>query len=69
MLQKPNRMTKRIPALVVPDEMHEKLMEISENEDLSLSEVIRQGLEFFLSEYVNKINNSVIENSNKELNR
>jgi hypothetical protein len=66
MLEKPKPMTKRLPAIVVPDEMLSELSKISETERLTLSETIRQGLLFFLSNYVNEINVKVNENNREE---
>lgn len=63
MLNKPKTMKQRLPSLVVPDEMMAQLSRISEKEEISLSETVRQGLSFFLANYVSSANTSVSEAS------
>lgn len=63
MLQKQKPMTERLPALVVPDEMMAQLTEIAKKEDLTMSELVRQGLTFFLAHYFSqtKVRNSTTQ--------
>jgi len=65
MLDKKPPMTHRLPALVVPESMYDQLNQLSERTGLTMSEVVRQGLAFFLSHIDSQTNVEESEDSSK----
>ena len=66
MLQPPEKLEARLPAVAVTERTEETLRRISKATGISVSELVRRSIDLFLSENANEISNKANADSREQ---